>query len=54
MENQNNRQGNNQSENNNNDGIMNRIGQGIENVVDTLTGDNQKNGQQKERNNNNQ
>ena len=54
MKNQNNRQGNNDRENNNNGGIMNKIGQTIENVVDTVTGDNQNNGQQRDRNKNNQ
>ena len=48
MENQNNRQ-----ENNHQGGIINKIGQTIENVVDAVTGDNQNNGQQRDRNNNN-
>ncbi|WP_156187030.1 hypothetical protein [Bacillus sp. FJAT-27231] len=54
MKNQNNRQGNNDRENNNNGGVMNKIGQAIENVVDTVTGDNQNNGQQRGRHNDNQ
>jgi hypothetical protein len=52
MDNQNNRQGNNNRENDG--GIMNKIGQALENVVDTVTGDNQNNNQQKDRNRNNQ
>nr|WP_309100577.1 hypothetical protein [Fredinandcohnia onubensis] len=42
MENQNNRQNNNQNRDNN-DGFMNKVGQTIENVVDTITGDNDNN-----------
>lgn len=53
MENQNNRQGNNNHQDNKEDGIMNKIGQTIENVVDAVTGDNQNNEQQRGRNNNN-
>ncbi|WP_158587471.1 hypothetical protein [Neobacillus notoginsengisoli] len=51
MDNQKNRQGNNNRENNG--GVMDRIGQAIENVVDTVTGENQNNGQQQGRKNNN-
>lgn len=51
MDNRNNRQGNNNRDNNG--GMMDKIGQAIENVVDTVTGDNQNNGQQKGRKNNN-
>ncbi|MBT2740729.1 hypothetical protein [Bacillus sp. ISL-77] len=54
MEKQNNRQGDNNRQNDNNGGIMNKIGQSLENVVDTVTGDNQNNGQQGNRNRNNQ
>jgi hypothetical protein len=55
MDNQNNRQGNNNRENDNDGGIMDKIGQALENVVDTVTGDNQNNGQQRnQKNRNNQ
>ena len=52
MANQNNRQeGRNQQENNQG-GFLNQVGETIENMVDTLTGDNQNNNnQQGERNN---
>jgi hypothetical protein len=51
MANQNNRQeGKNQQENNQG-GFLNQVGETIENMVDTLTGDNQNNNQQGERNN---
>lgn len=50
MANQNNRE----RDNNQDDGIMNKIGQAIENAVDAVTGDNdQNNGNQRGRNNNN-
>ncbi|WP_154663568.1 hypothetical protein [Neobacillus dielmonensis] len=51
---ENNRQGNNNREHNHDGGMMDKIGEVFENVVDTITGDNQKNGQQKQRNNNKQ
>lgn len=51
MENRNNRQDNNNR--NNNGGMMDKIGQAIENVVDTVTGENQNNGQQQGRKNKN-
>lgn len=53
VENQNNRQQNNNQQDNNQGGFMNQVGQTIENMVDTLTGDDQNNGQQNKRNNNN-
>nr|WP_263326806.1 hypothetical protein [Neobacillus sp. Marseille-Q6967] len=50
MENQNNRQ----RDNNQDNGVMDKIGQAIENVMDTVTGDNnQNNGNQQGRKNNN-
>jgi hypothetical protein len=53
MENQNNRQGGNNREGNNG-GMMDRIADAIENVVDTVTGNDQDNkDQQKGRNNQN-
>lgn len=52
MENQNNRQGINRENNNQDKGIINRIGQTINNAVDAVTDDNQNNNQQKDRNNN--
>jgi hypothetical protein len=52
MENQNIRQGNNNQQDNNEDGIMNKIGQTIENIVGAVTGDDQNNEQQRGRNNN--
>lgn len=53
MENKNNRQGNNQENNNQDNGVMEKIGQTINNAVDAVTGDDQNNGQQRDRNNNN-
>lgn len=53
MENRNNHQEHNNRDNENDGGMMNKIGQAIENVVDTVTGDNQNNGQQRDRNRNN-
>jgi hypothetical protein len=52
LKNQNDRQRNNNGDNDG--GIMDKIGQAIENVVDTVTGDNQNNGQQGNRKRNNQ
>lgn len=45
MDNQNNRD--------NDGGIMSKIGQALENVVETVTGENQNNGQQRDRGNKN-
>ncbi|WP_462411669.1 hypothetical protein [Neobacillus sp. Marseille-QA0830] len=51
---ENNNQGNNHRGDNNDGGMMDKIGEVFENVVDTITGNNQNNGQQKGQNNNNQ
>lgn len=47
-----NRNRNNRDGNNEENGIMDRIGEAIENVVDTVTGNDENNNQQKGRNNN--
>lgn len=53
MENKNTRQGNNPENSNEDNGVMEKIGQSMNNVVDAVTGENQNNDQQRDRNNNN-